>query len=377
MNATQTQTTVAGLLAGLVTVCALLAAAQFSTQACASEPSTASQQLNIRVGDRLAAAILHNTPDVYLSGVIDSDAPARFMAMMKSGQVPAGSNIYLNSPGGSLAAGLALGRLFRSGGMTTTIGRPPFVSDSNPKSSRENVICASACAYAYLGGMWRWAPTAGAPFGVHQFYLPKTTTANVGEIEAASGTVVAYLHAMGINPDVFTLASTAAPDHVVWLDGSEMLQLGLANNGVKPIDAEYKLLAGIPYLLLDQQSRDGEHKIVMLCVPADVSLQAVYIVGHDRAAQIVSRGIRSYFSVDGKQSLPASPGSLRVVNGAVAFDTNVPKSFLERLTGGRSIGAWVDDQNGRFRTGFIMELGPVRSKIQNYYENCAGSTMSK
>ncbi|MGH9620157.1 MAG: hypothetical protein ACRD45_10695 [Bryobacteraceae bacterium] len=376
MNTTRAQTNLARLLAGLVTVCALLAAVQFSTRACASEPSTASQQLNIKVGDRLAAAILHNTPDVYLSGVIDSDAPARFMAMMKSGQIPVGSNIYLNSPGGSLAAGLALGRLFRSGGMTTTIGRPPFVSDSNPKSSGENVICASACAYAYLGGMWRWAPTVGAPFGVHQFYLPEATTANVGEIEAASGTVVAYLHAMGINPDVFTLASTAAPDHVVWLDGSEMLQLGLANNGVKPIDAEYKLLAGIPYLLLDQQSRDGEHKIVMLCVPADVSLQAIYIVGHDRATQIVGRGIRSYFSVDGKQSLPADPGSLHVVNGAVEFDTNVPKSFLGRLTGSRSIGAWVDDQNGRFRTGFFMELGPVRSKIQNYYENCAGSTTS-
>lgn len=319
---------------------------------------------------------MHDTPDVYLSGVIDSDAPARFLAMMKSGQVPAGSNIFLNSPGGSLAAGLALGRLFRIGRMTTFIGLPPFVSGGNPKLSSEPVICASACAYAYLGGMWRWAPTTGAPFGVHQFYLPNATTAKVGEIEAASGTVVAYLHEMGINPDVFTLASTAAPDHVVWLDGSEMLQLGVANNGATPVDAEYKLLAGIPYLVLDQQSRDGEHKIVMLCVPADVSLQAIYIVGRDRAAQIVSRGIRSYFSVDGKQPLPARSGSLNVVNGAVAFDTNVPKSFLGRLAGSRSIGAWVDDKNGALRTGFTMELGLVRSKIQNYYENCAGSTTS-
>jgi hypothetical protein len=296
--------------------------------------------------------------------------------MMKSGQVPEGSNVYLNSPGGNLAAGLALGRLFRAAQMTTFIGLPAFLSNDSPALARKPVMCASACAYAYLGGMWRWAPRSGEPFGVHQFYLPNTTTAKVGEIEAASGTLVAYLHEMGINPDVFTLASTAAPNHVVWLDGNEMLQLGIANNGVALIDAEYKLLEGMPYLLLDQNSRDGEHKIVLFCAPAAASLQAIYIVGHTRAEQIVARGVRSYFTIDGKQTLVADRGSLRGTNGAVTFYIRVlPKSFLGRLAKSHSLGAWVDDQNNMFRTGFRMELDPIRSKIQNYFENCTGPTV--
>lgn len=372
MVAAQARPNLTHSLFGLVIAFVVLATLQTSAQAYASEPTATSQRLSIKVGDRRVAALMHDAPDAYLSGVIDSGAPARLLALMKSGQVPPGSNIYLNSPGGDLAAGLALGRLFRAARMTTFIGRPTFLSKSNPASARKPIMCASACAYAYLGGMWRWAPASGAPFGVHQFYLPNTTTAKVGEIEAASGVVVAYLHEMGINPDVFTLASTAAPNQVVWLSGNEMLQLGLANNGVAPIKATYKLVAGVPYLLLDQQSRDGEHKIDVICAPASVALQAIYIVGRDRAEQIVHRGIESYFSVDSKQRLPARHSSLEVANGAVTFYTTLPKSILGRIAESRSIGAWVDDQNGIFRTGFIMELGPIRPKIQNYYENCAG-----
>lgn len=340
----------------------------------ASGSSSTPHQLSIKVGDRQIAALLHGTPDVYLSGIIDSGAPARFLGMMKSGQIPEGSNVYLNSPGGNLAAGLALGRLFRFGDMTTFIGRPVFVSKSSSKGSGERVICASACAYAYLGGTWRWAPTSGAPFGVHQFYLPDTNTAEVGAIEAASGVVVAYLHEMGIDPDIFTLASTATPKNIVWLDGSEMQQFGLANNGVTPLHAEYKLLANYPYLVLDQRSRDGEHKLAILCAPSAISLMSFYIVGHTRAEQIVERGIKSYFSVDGEQVLPVDRGGFRVSNGAVeVYRRVVPKSLLGRLAVSRSIGAWVNDQNGVFRTGFTMMLRQARSKLQNYDENCEGT----
>lgn len=210
--------------------------------------------------------------------------------------------------------------------------------------------------------------------GVHQFYLPDTTTAKVGEIEAASGLVVAYLHEMGINPEVFTLASFAAPDHVVWLDGSEMLRFGIANNGTAPIAAEYKLLGQVPYLVLDQNSSDGEHKIMLLCDPAGVALMADYIVGHDRAKQIVDRGLRAYFNIDDKQELAADSGSLAVTNNAVTFNLKVlPKNLLGSLVESHSLEAWVDDQNGAFRTGFRMQLDSVRSKLLNYYENCAGS----
>ena len=333
-------------------------------------PGTATQRLRIQVGDHGVAALMHGTPDVYMSGVIDPGASARFLAMIKSGQIPTGSNVYLNSPGGSLAAGLALGRLFRAGSMTTVIGTPPFASGGKAALADESVMCASACAYAYLGGMWRLAPATGAPFGVHQFYLPNVTSAKVGQIEEASGLVVAYLHEMGINSDVFTLASTAAPNHVVWLNGSQMLRLGIANNGLGNISAEYKLVEGIPYLLLDQPSRDGEHKIVILCAPTHVTFDAFYIVGHPRAEEIVKNAARAYFSLDTAEHIPAESGSLSATNSVSFYQREIPKSVLGTLVSDHTIGAWVNDRNGVFRTGFTMDLSSVSSKIKNYYENC-------
>lgn len=334
---------------------------------------TATQRLHIQVGDRGVAALMHGVPDVYVSGVIDPDAPTRFLAMVKSGQIPSGSNVYLNSPGGSLAAGLALGRLFRAENMTTFIGIPPFASGGGTTLPHKSVMCASACAYAYLGGTWRWAPATGAPFGVHQFYLPNLTKAEVGQIEEASGVVVAYLHEMDINPDVFTLASTAAPNQVVWLNGRDMLKFGIANNGVGRITAEYKLVADIPYLIMDQPSRDGEHKIVILCAPADVTLDAFYIVGHRRAEEIVKNAVRAYFSLGGGQHILAEPCSLRAGNSVSFYQRRVSKKTLGTLVDDHTIGAWVDNRNGLFRTGFTMDLSSVRSKIQNYYENCIGA----
>ncbi len=161
---TQAQAKLTFWVQRLAITCAVFIASLWIREVYGSASSAVSSRLEIRVGDREVASLVHGTPDVYLSGVIDSDAPARFSAMVKSGQVPEGSNIYLNSPGGDLMAGLALGRLFRAAQMTTFIGRPVFMS-SNNQAQVGAVLCASACAYAYLGGMWRWAPRSGAPLG--------------------------------------------------------------------------------------------------------------------------------------------------------------------------------------------------------------------
>jgi hypothetical protein len=353
-------------------------ASQFSTQQAVMPQTQGSKELSIRVGDWNLAKLPHGPPDVYISGVIGSDAPARFAAMVKSGQIPRGSNVFLNSPGGDLLAGLELGQLFRAGKMSTFIGRPPFVSGGHgPRTSDGRSFCASACAYAYLGGKWRFAPTTGAPFGVHQFFLLNTTTAKVGEIEAVSGTVVAYLHEMGINPDVFSIASMATPEHVDWLDGPEMVKLGLANNGALPVIAEVKLIDDAPYLLLDQQSRDGEGKIVLSCSATGIAIQGLYLVGHSRAQQIVRAGVRSYLSLDGKPVLTDGSGSFQVSNDAVATIRIEPIHFFPRILEARTFGMWVDAENGVTRTGFRMPLGSVQGKLHSFYQNCLEAPATK
>src|SRR5690606_20228716 len=61
--------------------------------------------------------------------------------------------IRFTSPGGNLLAGLKLGEIIRQ-----------------HKFNTEAVFCASACAYAFLGGVERSYADGQSKFGVHRFY---------------------------------------------------------------------------------------------------------------------------------------------------------------------------------------------------------------
>jgi hypothetical protein len=182
--------------------------------------------------------------------------------------------------------------------------------------------------------------------------------------------IVAYLHDMGINPDVFVLSSMTAPESVLWLSGKQMLQLGLANNGVLPVVAKYKLVNGKPYLLLEQGSSDGDHKIALLCVGNELRLDSFYIVGKARAKEIVDRGTVSYFEIDGKQILTKEQRSFQAVDNSVVLDRTVNLTFLNSMLQADTIGAYVNDKNGFLRTGFTVNIVPVRSMLSNYLQNC-------
>ncbi|MEO5812179.1 MAG: hypothetical protein ABIQ63_08700 [Rhodanobacter sp.] len=288
---------------------------------------------------------------------------------MGSGKVPGGSNIYLNSPGGDLAAGIALGRLFRKGEMVVEIGRP-FVHGQKEDPFLPAEICVSACAYAYFGGLYRFAPRGDRQFGIHQFYMSDTHVGDVGAIQQVSAQVVSYLEEMEVNPNVFSVASFAARDEVVWLTGAQMLQAGLANNGKLKLTAIYKLIQGTPYLVLDQQTYDGEHKITFTCGGSVVELTSYYIVGSERAKEIVSRGTRGYFEVDRQPELAEEQDAATAVNLSVVADRVVPLSFLGNIRGSASIGSWLNDLNGTHRYGFTIELDPVRGNVSDYYKNC-------
>jgi hypothetical protein len=76
--------------------------------------------------------------------------------------------VLLNSPGGSLFGGIALGETIRELGLGTRIGRS--IPDQRHRSFENEAAgeCLSACAFAFLGGKWRTA--ADRTLGVHQHY---------------------------------------------------------------------------------------------------------------------------------------------------------------------------------------------------------------
>jgi hypothetical protein len=104
--------------------------------------------------------------DLY-NGEIKADAGARLEQFIVANKVPGRSMVILNSPGGSLAGGMALGRVLRKYDLRTDVG-------VQKAGEREHVpgSCFSSCTLAYVGGTFRFL-TRGSQFGVHRFAFTK------------------------------------------------------------------------------------------------------------------------------------------------------------------------------------------------------------
>lgn len=328
-----------------------------STAASAGQTRAGLLKIDV-ISDRMTLAMTGH-PQVYLHGEIDADAPQRFQAMMQSGRIPAGSDIYLNSPGGDPNAGIALGRMFRSGGMATHLGtpRPPRHASVAAKTA----VCVDACVYAYLGGLYRWAPTGMDRIG---FNVSPETSAK------ASPRVSAYLADMGI--DVATLASAATPSHAgtAWMTADQMTARGLANNGKLPLTVSTQLSAATPTVELKQVERRGTHRVTIQCSPGKTTVTAFDEVGIVRARQVAARGARSYFQLGDTPMLGQAGDGAVVEGGTLVIRRAYPPADLVDLVSAWSFGAWVDGRSRAFRDGFSMPVHTVHKQLSDYFYAC-------
>lgn len=187
------------------------------------------------------------------TGRIVPDTPTQFRAFLLEQGVPF-DQVVLHSPGGNLAAGLELGRILREHQLTTNIGRTErnIESYSTPCDTWYDTvvsgICASSCAYAFLGGEVRFVQspyyqTEQSLLGFHQFYGgperggEMLTAEQVAEIEASTvsiaqaltGQIVLYAIEMGIDPRVVAFASATPGDDLYFPTQNEIASLSIAS----------------------------------------------------------------------------------------------------------------------------------------------------
>jgi len=341
----------------------LASAAHAEGAAVRSSAGATPQRMAIQVNDDRMTVTLAGAPQVYLYGMIDADAPQRFEALLKSGKVPAGSDVYLNSSQGELAAGMALGRLFRASSLTTHLGTPR--RKRGGYRGAKAAVCSGACAYAYFGGLYRWAPTGGDRIG-----LIRHPSAGTAPAQPMHGQADAYLEAMGIDLDALDAPPASAADSPVWLDADQMTAAGLANNGRLPLKTKSWLLPPAPLLELHQENRRGTYRLALQCRPGSVTLTAYDQVGATRARQIVAHETRSYFEIDRQEVLVEPRGAARAADGAVVISRSWPPSELGRLLSSSSIGAWVGGRRRAFRYGATFVLYPARQAIKDFYNAC-------
>ncbi len=205
-------------------------------------------------------------------GEITAATPARFakvLRQMGKRKLP----VILNSPGGSIAASLEIGRMIRKNGLDVAIGRtsiigcPPLAPSCKKAKSQNGVYggvaspgasyCNSACHLVLAAGTQRIVP-AGSSVGVHQARTvwnrevvtyreryrivggkkqvidrkivsrkPAKPRITYGYDKALTRTLNSYYKTMGIDPEVLAEAKKASFKDINFLSSADLDRLRL------------------------------------------------------------------------------------------------------------------------------------------------------
>lgn len=133
-------------------------------------------------------------------------------------------SVVLDSPGGSVSDALAMGRLIRDKGLSTSVAA--------------GALCASSCPLVFAGGKERVAAPNSA-VAVHQIYAATASDATHAARIAAAGNAMSdaqtmtaeisrYLIEMGIDPEVWLRALETPPDRLSYFSPEDLIRLKLA-----------------------------------------------------------------------------------------------------------------------------------------------------
>jgi hypothetical protein len=213
---------------------------------------------------------------VFATGGIDDEAGKRLADLLRQKNIPAGSRLYLHSPGGSLLGGIALGRVIREHRLHTLIGQHD--TSLNYIGSKSG-YCYSACATAFLGGEFRYW-TKGSVYGVHRFFWEGNSANDAALAQIASAAVVEYIRSMGVDTKIFALASQAGSTEIVTPSHEVLLALNVMNDGRKPPKWTIESIPEGIYLKGEQETANGVNKFMLVCAPPEVHLHAIFDGGN-------------------------------------------------------------------------------------------------
>lgn len=193
------------------------------------------------------------------AGIIDELAASRLQKLVVEKQLPAHTVVSLNSPGGSVAGGIKLGKAIRQ-----------LKFDTNVRYKRD---CLSACVFAYVGGVNRWL-SESSRLGIHQFYKADSKSGSMSEGQVVSGLIAAYLEQMNVKPTFLTAMSFFDRSEIHYLTREEAVAFGVVNDGVQVKSPIYRMDNGRPYLMITAKDRQASSSIALMCSGGSIYLVA-------------------------------------------------------------------------------------------------------
>jgi hypothetical protein len=171
-------------------------------------------------------------------GEIGDQTPAQFLEFVREnvGQGNLHAVVFLDSPGGKVAASMQLGRAFRR------IGAAVIIARADPDGSRGlnsfvGARCLSACVYALIGARKRVIPPESF-VGIHRMFAYVDGVDARGDVEryrlydngAMRSVLSRYTGMMGVSPALITMAEHISSDHIHILTRREIARYRLGSS---------------------------------------------------------------------------------------------------------------------------------------------------
>ena len=150
--------------------------------------------------------------------IFTPDTATVFEAFLRSSEfIP--KVVRLNSQGGNLGGGVLLGELFRTRDFATEVGSSNLNTDV-PISGSENGytktpgVCASACAFTFLGGIERTLDPDSS-LGFHLFSKGEALSEN--DVQELTSLLLLYVLEMGVDARLIAWVTEAGPKVMRWI----------------------------------------------------------------------------------------------------------------------------------------------------------------
>ncbi len=358
----------------LSTCCVLLAVASAQSNALAAT-------VKVVGPDELDRFMNNGVSRLFIEGAIEGSTPAQVEKILSSydGEM----DVFINSQGGSLVAGLQTGKVLRKYRATTYVGKYRLtgkVGNSPRVYEIEPGRCESACAFAFLGGHYRIMYSSQSKFGVHRFWSvagPKVDDLDSGQVITAA--IVNYLSEMHIDSALMNYVVSAGKNEMKYLDEEIMRKLNVTNDGRGVPEWSIDIGKTGTYLSGRQDIMTGGGRVVMLCDAGRIIMLTRAEVGSKNAQMIIDERFIPSFMV--KEIGDFAPDSLFEIKPTLFKKDagNIDTTFiypyrldqvLDKLDA-IGVGYLNPDKSGRF-IGFVLDIGnnENRGRIKNFLSNC-------
>lgn len=155
----------------------------------------------------------HGIDFITVRGVLNEGDDALFRKIAAASEK---AIVVLNSEGGSVTAGIEIGRAIKLRGFATAV--PP------------GTLCASACALTWLAGSPRFLDGT-SKLGFHAAY--RVVDGEASESGVGNALVGAYLNQIGLPDNAIIYVTSAPPQGIEWLTAAKASTVGISYEAVR------------------------------------------------------------------------------------------------------------------------------------------------